>query len=267
MRLAALTAAWLLLASASPPASTMSGTWIADLDTQQGLPTDVYLVRDGIYACESCVPPRRYPADGRLRRVTDDPAVSEAVRIVDRRTISTHIEQADLVRTTRMRVSADAQSATYVSIDRRPGIRGPLRTEYVARRVAPAPPGAHVVSGSWQGVRYVSVPVQLRTTILCDLGERLRYRSGSGFSYTAAFGGAFVPLAGPYDGSISVSLERPDAHRIVERRRRHGADVQVRTYTASPDGRSIEIATTDLATNSTFRVTARRQAGARRRRC
>jgi hypothetical protein len=249
----------------SPRTSPLSGTWVADLDTQQGLPTDVYLVRDGIYSCESCEPPRRYPSDGRPHLVSRDPVVSESVRIVDAWTISTHIVQPDLVRTTRMRVSRDGRSALYVSIDRRRGIRGPLRTEYEARRTAPAPAGAHAVSGTWQGVRYVSVPIQLRTTILNDSGDRLSYRSGSGFSYTAAFDGAFAPVAGPYDGSITVSVRRLDANRLVETRRRNGQDVQRRTYTVAPDGRSMEIATTDVAANSTFRITARRQQSARAR--
>jgi hypothetical protein len=267
MKFAALMA--VAAAALSPDASQhpgpLSGTWVADLATQQSLPTDVYLVRDGIYSCESCTPPRRFPADGRLRVVDGDPGVSETVRVVDPRTISTHIVRPDMVRTTRMRVSRDGQSALYVSIDRRPGISGPLRTEYEARRAAPAPAGAHAASGTWQGVRYISVPIQLRTTTLTDSGDRLSYRSGSGFSYMAGFDGAPVPVVGPYDGSISVSVRRLDSRRIVETRRRNGEDVQVRTYTLAPDGRSMDIATTDLTTNSTFRITARRRPSARGR--
>ena len=256
---AALLAAALLSATASPQRNPLTGTWVADLDSQQGLPTDVYLIRDGTYSCESCAPPRNYPADGRLRPVASSPAVAEAATIVDSRTLSTRIVQPDLTRTTTMRIARDGQTATYVSIDRRVGIQGTLRTEYLARRTASGPAGSHAASGTWQGIRYVSVQVQLRTTVLIDGGDQLSYRSGTGFSYTASFGEEFVPISGPYDGSISVSVRRLDPYRLVETRRRGSDNIQVRTYTVARDGRSMEIATTNLASNTTFRVTARRR--------
>jgi hypothetical protein len=246
-------------AAPTPPGDPLTGTWVADLSSQQGLPTDIYLVREGTYSCESCTPPRRYPADGRLRPVEGSPGVSEAATIVDSRTLSTRIVQPGLDRLTRMKVARDGRTATYVSIDRRRGIEGPLRTEYLARRAAPAPAGAHAASGTWQGVRYVSVPIQLLTTVLNDEGDRLSYRTGTGYSYSAPYGGGFVPIQGPYDGGLSVSVRRDGPNRVVETRRKGGADLQQRTYTLSSDGRRLEIATTDLASGNTFRVTARRR--------
>ncbi|HEX8127335.1 MAG TPA: hypothetical protein VF548_17300 [Allosphingosinicella sp.] len=250
-----------VLASAAParPEPPFSGTWVADLRTQQGLPTDLYVVKDGIYSCDSCEPRRRYPADGRLRPVPGAAGISESAAIVDRATLSTRIVQPDLGRTTRMRVAGDGKTATYVSVDRRRGISGPLRTEYLAERVAPGPAGSHAVSGAWKGVRYVSVPVQLRTTILTERGETLSYRTGTGYSYTARYGGPFVPIKGPYDGSLSVSVRKDGPNRVVETRRRGGRDVQARTYTVASDGQRMEMATTDLATGTTFRVAARRR--------
>ena len=126
----------------------LNGDWVADLQTQTGLSRDVYVLRDGIYGCESCSPPRSYPADGALRAVTGAPGVSEAVTIAGPRTIVTRIVQPALIRVTTMTVAPDDETATYVSIDRRPGISVPLRTEYLARRVAPGPPGSHRVSGA-----------------------------------------------------------------------------------------------------------------------
>jgi hypothetical protein len=267
MAVAAKTKAAVLLAAAAAPLSAapaergspLTGTWVADLSAQQGLPTDVYLVRDGTYACDSCTPKRRFPADGRLHPVSDAPRVLEAVTIVDSRTLSTRIVRPDLDRTTRMRVARDGKTAVYVSIDLRPGVKETLRTEYLAARVAPGPPGAHSVSGTWRGIRYVSVPARLRTTVLGDGGGRLSYRNGTGFSYDAPYSGAFVPIEGPYDGSLSVSVRKLGPRRLVETRRKGGADVQVRTYTVDPSGRRMEIATTDLATGTTFRIAARRR--------
>jgi hypothetical protein len=250
----------LLLGAAAPADARghgMTGRWLADLDSQSGLPTDIYLVAEGIYSCESCTPPRRYPADGNMHPAGDDR--TEAVRIVDARTIVTRIVQPDLTRETTMRVSADGRTATYVSLDRRRGIDGLLRTEYVARRSAAGPPGSHAVSGTWQGVRYVTVPAQLRTSCFEESGDGLTYRSGTGYSYTARFGEDPVPIAGPYNGSLNVSIERVSPLRIVETRRQEGRLVQVRTYTLSRNGRTLESASYDPSTGTTFRVTARRQ--------
>jgi hypothetical protein len=262
MKLAAFAAAAALGSSAPEKRdSPLTGLWVADLSSQQGLPTDVYVVSGGTYSCESCTPKRRYPADGRLRPVAGSPGASESVAIVDSRTISTRILQPGLARTTRMRVSRDGRTARYESIDRRSGISEPLRTEYAAERTAAGPAGAHAVSGTWRGIRYVSVPLLLRTTSLTDSGGGLAYRTGTGFTYDARYGGEFVPILGPYDGSLSVSVRKVDPYRVLETRRRGNVDVQVRTYTVAPDGRRMEIATTDKATGLTFRVTARRRGG------
>lgn len=255
----------LLLAALAAPAvfhakSPFDGRWVAELDTQTGLATDVYLVANGTYRCDSCHPPRAYPADGRPHRVpgaTD--IVSEAVTISGPRSIVTRIESPTLHRVTTMTVADDDATATYVSDDRRPGVRGPLHSVYIARRIAPAPAGAHPVSGSWQGIRYVSVPEQVRTTELRVNGNRLTYRHPLGYSFSALFGGGFVRVRGPYKTPVFAAVRRPDPRTIEETRRSAGKIVLVRTYTLAPDGRSLSIASTEPATDQTFRITAHRK--------
>jgi hypothetical protein len=250
----------LSLTGAAPAASPLDGVWVADLSSQSGLPRDVYVVANGTYACESCAPPRSYPADGRPRPVPGDPDVtSESVTVAGPRSIVTRIAGRALTRTTTMTVAPDGETATYVSIDHRPGVKGPLRTEYVARRVAAGPPGSHPVSGTWQGIRYVSVPEQVRTTELHAKGNQLTYRVPLGYTYTATFGGDFVPLRGPYDGTILVAVERVNERQIVETRKQDGRMIMRRSFTVLPDGRTMEIASTDPATDVTFRITARRK--------
>src|SRR5205823_6503923 len=120
---------------------------------------DNYLVANGIYKCDSCHPPRTYPADGKMRAIPGDVSViSEGVTIAGPRTIITRIVDHEMTRETTMTVAPDDQIATYVSLDKWPGRTKRLRTEYVAKRVAPAPAGAHPVSGSWLGLRYMTVP-------------------------------------------------------------------------------------------------------------
>ena len=239
--------------------SLFDGNWVADLDNESGLATDVYLVSDRHYTCKSCEPPRAYLADGKPHPVPGDPDVtSESVMITGPRTIVTHIVGPPLDRTTTMTVAADDQTATYISIDHRPGIKAALRTEYLARRTAPAPAGAHPVSGTWQGVRYVSVPELVRTTTLRLTGDRFSYSTPLGTSFTARLGGSYVPVQSAHAGGLMVAVRRAGTRRIMETFKRHGQLVEICTFVLAPDGRSIEIATTDPSRGTTFRAISRR---------
>jgi hypothetical protein len=169
-----------------------SGTWVADLDSQSGLGNDIYLVGKGHYACESCTPPRHYRADSKLRPVGDSEGTRESVTITGPRTIVTHIVEPAISRATTMTVARDNRTATYVSIDHRPGIPQPLRTVYLARRTAWRPRGPHPVSGTWRGIRYVIVPELIRTTELKESRGTFAYNAPAGSSYAAVLGGHFV---------------------------------------------------------------------------
>ncbi len=244
--------------------SPFDGRWVADLDTQSGLATDMYLVRDGHYACSSCEPPRSYAADGKPHPVAGDPeTTSESVTITGRRSIVTHIIGPPLDRVTTMTVAPDDRTASYVSVDHRPGITAALRTEYLARRTAAAPAGAHAVSGTWQGVRYVQVPELVRTTTLRLNGNRFSYSTPLGTSYTAHLGGGDVPVRTMQGAGITASVRLTGKRRIEEKVKRDGQLVEVRTFTLAPNGRSMEIATRDPAQGATFRAISRRAADQR----
>ena len=253
----------LLLASASAAAGPFTGTWVADLDSQAGLGKDVYLVTAGNYSCESCTPKRHYPADGKLHRIVGDPDVNfESVTVTGPRTIVTRLLEKAMTRVTTMTVAPDNRTATYVSIDHRPGIRQPLKTVYLARRVAAAPPGAHLVSGTWQGVAYQSVPELIRTTELRDESGTFTYRVPIGATYTARVGDGFAPLHGVGTEGQTAAVKKVDERTMVETRRRDGKVIMVRTFTLSPNGKTLTIASDYPETNSSFRITAHRNSRA-----
>jgi hypothetical protein len=258
MLLAVVATSTPLIAAAHP---SFSGRWVADLSTEK-LPEhpDVYIVAKGHYECRSCSPPRSYPADGKPHAIPGDEDVqSESVTVLSSRSIRTRIVSPSLVRETTMTASADDRTAMYVSLDHRPRINGILRTRYLARRVAPAPPGANRVSGSWQGVAYLEVPKQVRTINLQLVGKRLSYRTPAGFSYSATVGGAPALVHGPFVGSITASIGRVDARTLVETRKRGGALLFERTYRLSRKGRALEISTKDASNGTTFTATYHRE--------
>lgn len=120
MRAQAVAAALILMSGRAALASPFDGLWVADLKMQMGQAGfDNYVIKNGNYTCESCRPPRNYPADGRMRSIPGDVSVlSEGVSIAGSRTIVTRIVDHEMTRVTRMTVSPNGKTATYVSLDK-----------------------------------------------------------------------------------------------------------------------------------------------------
>src|ERR1700754_4536497 len=99
MRLAIL-AAIAATTGAAHAASPFDGVWVADLKTQiEADHDDIYLVAKGHYRCDSCRPPRAYPADGKARPVPGDVGVlTESVRVAGPRSIITRMVEPDMIR-------------------------------------------------------------------------------------------------------------------------------------------------------------------------
>jgi hypothetical protein len=251
----------LLMAGApARAASGFDGHWVEDLKTEMGQAGfDDYLVEHGIYKCRSCRPPREYPADGKLRSVPGDVSViSESVRIAGPRTIATRIVDHEMVRETTMTVAPDGQTAIYVSLDKWPGRPTRLRTAYLAKRTAPAPAGAHAVSGSWLGERYLAVPEEYRSIDLREANgqfSRSNFRHGR---YTAAINGATAPVTGDGKNIFRAAVRAPDARTRVETISLNGTPLVERTYALSADGKSLATTVRDPKDGSVFSAISHR---------
>lgn len=244
--------------NASPVAgAAFTGRWVADLSSQK-LPDhpDTYLIKDGLYACRSCSPPRVYPADGKPHRVPGDQEVqSEAVTVISPRSIKTRIVSPSLIRETTMTVSPDDRRATYVSLDRRPDVKGTLKTRYIAERIQPAPLGAHRISGSWRGLAYLEVPKQVRTIVLRVAGDVFAYSTPTNVHFVARVNGRPALVHGPYAGVIKSSVQRRDARTLVEFRERDGISLFDRTYHLSRDGKALVVSVLNKDNGTTFAST------------
>ena len=259
---AALVAATLVFVGAGNAAvSPFDGLWVADLKTQIGQAGfDNYLLVDGNYKCESCRPPRSYPADGKMRPVPGDVSVVlEGITIAGPRTIITRIVDHEMKRETRMTVSPNSRTATYVSLDKWPGRARRLRTEYVAKRTAPAPSGAHAVSGSWLGLRYIAAPEEYRSVRLGEANgqfTRIDFRRGR---YTAKVGGEAAPVTQDGKNIFEAKVAAPDDHTRIEVVSLNGKPLVERTYSLSADGRSMVTTVRDPADGSIYRTTSHRK--------
>jgi hypothetical protein len=261
LRVLALATILVVTASAKGMASPFDGLWVADLKTQMGQAGfDTYLVANGTYRCDSCRPPRTYPADGKMRVVPGDVSVvSESVAIVGPRTIVTRAVDHEMTRVTKMTVAPNGKTATYVALDEWPGRTKPLRTEYLAKRVAAAPHGAHAVSGSWLGLRYVAVPEEYRSVRLKEADgqfTRIDFRHGR---YTATIGGQAAPVTGDGKGIFKARVSAPDSRTRIEVVSLNGKPLVERTYALSVDGRSMLTTVRDPADGSVYRTTSHRR--------
>jgi hypothetical protein len=157
-----------------------------------------------------------------------------------------------------MTVAPNDQTATYVSLDKWPGRSKRLRTEYVAKRVAPAPAGAHAVSGSWLGVRYVEVPVEYRSVDLKEANgqfTRSNFRHGH---YTAKIGGPAAPVTGDGKDIYEALLRAPDARTRIETILLNGKPLVERTYRLSADRKSMVTTVRDPKEAAEFSTTSHR---------
>jgi hypothetical protein len=242
-------------------ASPFDGHWVDDLQTQMGQAGyDDYLVANGYYTCKSCSPPCHYPADGKMRRVPSDVSViSEGVTITGPRTMVTHITDHEMSRETTMTVAPDNRTAIYVSVDKWPNYPKLLRTEYVARRIAPAPPGAHLLSGRWLGLKYLEGPEEYRSNDFKEgdgLFTRSNFRHGH---YTAKIGGPAAPVTGDGKNIFMALVRAPDARTRIETISLNGKTLVERTYHLLPGSRSMLTTVRDPKNGSIYKITSRRR--------
>jgi hypothetical protein len=194
-----------------------------------------------------------------MRPVPGDVSViSEGVTIAGPRTIVTHIIDREMMRETTMTVAVDNRTAMYVSVDKWPNYSKRLRTEYLAKRVAPAPGGAHPVSGRWLGLKYVEGPEEYRSNDFQEengLFTRSNFRHGH---YTAKIGGPAAPVMGDGKNIFMAAVRAPDARTRIETISLKGKPLVERTYHLLADGKSMLTTVRDPQDGSVYKITSHR---------
>lgn len=264
-------AAALLLATAGcnqqPAASdqaaagdAIDGTWKADLASVQiDEKPSIYLLRDGTYACETCVPPLTVQADGAFHPVADRPYYdSMSVEVVDDRTVKTVRRKGErIVGESTVTVAPDGNTAAFTfSNSPTPGTP-PVTGSGTDTRVGPAPAGAHAISGSWKTAKYDTVSDE-GLTVTFDLeGDTLSMTAPTGESYAATIDGGEVPVNGDEGGTV-VSVRRLGANQFEETFMRDGKPVSVTTMTVNGDGTMSSVSENKLQ-DSKMTYTSRKQ--------
>ena len=243
--------------AAATGAASIDGTWKTDLATLQ-LDTrpDQYLLKAGQFSCPTCTPPLTVAADGAFHPVTGRPYADHiSVKVDDDHNVTrTNQKAGKTTGTTNYSVSSDGNTLT-VTFDDESGAK-PVKGSYTETRAAPAPAGAHAISGSWKQSKYNNVSDEgLTVTFKLD-GDTLHMTSPTGQSYDAKIGGPDVPVKGDMGGTTAAVTKSGDS--LVETDKRGGKVVSVTTMTPGSDGK-LHVVNEDKQNGSTAKFDMNKQ--------
>jgi hypothetical protein len=225
-----------LFPMASRSQSPFDGTWVIDTNKNRNFAAEkpiAYSLADGMFRDGN----RVVKADGKDQKV---PATgywdTVSVRIVDDHTVEVTSRKAGKPTFTETdTVSPDGNTLTQVVKDTTEAEAVTL--ESVFSRIAPAPPGAHALSGSWQIFKQSRSENSTIVTYKCTslgfsaetpLGERL----------DAKFDGKFYQIEDdPAHTMVSLKLINP--YTVEQTNVRDGKVVFVVRLEVTPDGKAI----------------------------
>ena len=226
-------------ASGAASGDAISGTWKADLTSVKfDSRPDKYLLANGRYSCETCTPPYAVAADGSFHPVTGQPYFdSESIKIVDPKTVQSARKKGDRdVGGATLTVSADGNTLAIDYKDSSTPNAPPTTGHFEATRVAPAPAGAHAISGSWKPAKIANLNQEALTTTYKLDGDTLHMTSPSGVSYDAKIGGPEVAIKGDPAG-MTAAVARAGDNGYRETDKRGGKVVGVATFNVGADGK------------------------------
>jgi hypothetical protein len=237
--------ALLLVSVAAMAQSPFDGTWKSDLSSAQW-PTkpNVYLLQNGMYDCKTCVPPIHVKADGTDQKVTDPYSDALSVKVIDDHNIeNTFKKDGKVVFTQKQSVSSDGNTLTVNWTYTGNLSGGPQTGTETDKRVAKAPAGANLISGSWRTEK-ADVSAESLTYTFKVNGNDLAMTNATGGSYTAKLDGTDAPVKGD-PGLTSVSVKMLGKNTLEETYKRDGKVTVIYKSTVSADGKTLKVISDD----------------------
>jgi hypothetical protein len=216
--------------------SPFDGTWVIDTGKNENLASEkprVLSVASGVFREDD----RQLKADGSDQKV---PATgywdTVNVRVVDARTIEITSKKAGKATYTETdTVSADGNTLTKVMKDTTEADAVTFESDF--RRIAPAPAGAHAVSGSWQMFKESRSENSTIIKYKCT-SEGFTAETPLGEKLEAKFDGKLYEMQDdPGHTMVSVKLINP--YTVEQTNVRGGKVVFIVTLEVTPDGKAI----------------------------
>lgn len=242
-------------ATETATASGIAGTWKANVDSAEfENDTTSFLLTDGTFTCESCLPPYSVTADGSWQSVDRPGFDAQKIEVVDDRTVKGSRRMGDKeLGTGTFTVSEDGKTLT----NNWTNLEGDVPTEgsTTFTRAKAGPDGAHAMSGDWNvsNIGTMSDAALISTNSLD--GDKYTSRGNDG-GFTAVLGGEPVKIDGDNSGTlVAVAATGDNSYR--ETYTRDGKVVSV--VDLAIDGNTLTGTSTDPRDNSVLRWTATRQ--------
>ena len=242
-------------------AGPFDGTWKIDMSkVQMPKKPDVLVLKDGLYACKTCVPPVSIKADGQDHPVAGHPYLdSMAVEVVDAHTIKeTDKKGGKVVATSTTTVSANGKSAHFEFSDSSNTNGAPVTGSGELKQVAAGPAGSHAISGSWVTADIANLSDNATEITFKEDAGALTMTTPTGQAYTAKLDGTEAPYKGD-PGISSVTVKQTGKVSMVETDKRDGKVVGVVTSVVSADGKSMNVVFDDKLRNRTMSFVAVKQ--------
>jgi hypothetical protein len=232
--------------------SPFDGTWKAELSSANfSKKPDIYVLKDGMYSCRTCVPSYTIKADGSDQPVSGHPGFDTvALRALDAHTVQeTHKKDGKTVYTETDTVAPDGKTvdADFTDINQ----NGTSVTGKVTiKQVAAGPAGSHGISGSWITASVGSLSDNGITDTYSTDGDTLTMTNPTGESYTAKMDGTPAPFTGN-PNVTGVSVKKAGARTLVVTYSRGGKNTGVLRMTVTADGRTMHVSSHSLLTGHT----------------
>lgn len=214
---------------ASAVGEPLNGSWKLDVQSVHfDAKPDEYLLRNGTFACKSCTPAYSVVADGAYHPVKMPYFDNDAIKVVNDHTIiESRKKGSKQIRVSTITVSADGDtSSTQFTDTSRPG--SPVKGMVTEIRVAPAPAGAHAISGEWKPSKLSNFN-DVTFTYKIE-GDKVQWSSPDGTSYEARIGDGDTLLKGDIAGTrVSVAKIHDNVYQVTFKR--DGKVVGVNTIT------------------------------------
>src|SRR5690349_17458110 len=167
-------------ATAAAGADPINGTWKTDLASVKiDTKPDQLLLKGGQFTCPTCTPPIAVAADGAFHPVDRPYADHMSVKVDDDHNVTrTNQKGGKTTYTQKFSVSPDGNTLT-VNFSDVSGAK-PVTGTYTEARAAPAPAGAHAISGSWKGNPPTNVSDEGLTVTISADNDMLHVSSPAG---------------------------------------------------------------------------------------
>ncbi|MEE4317786.1 MAG: hypothetical protein V2I74_12480 [Erythrobacter sp.] len=195
-------------------AGTFAGTWVGQTDTLQDDEVRSYLIADGTYTCNHCIPAYSVAASGDFEAVERPGADGVKVAVVDDNTVEFAIRLGDkTLSESTWTVSEDGQTMTVAATD----MSGdePVTSTTTYTRAAAGPDGSHAVSGEWKFAGLGDMDEAARTFTYAIDGDQMT-ETGVDGSMTMTIGGeAVVPEWSTTGAATAVEKISDTAYRFT----------------------------------------------------